>query len=90
MPGRRYPAIDASALNGQPFIMITKAQVKVGMALLPASIARMRIKGEVTFYSFKQELPHREVIALWSKSRPLIQTAKALVNCMKAACTYWL
>lgn len=63
---------------------ISMVRAGVGMALLPASIARFGTKDEVIFYSFKQELPHRGVIALWSKSRPLTQTARVLVNCMKA------
>ncbi len=118
IPERRYPAIDASVLNGQPFVMLTETQVMqkelnnlcldykislkkmaivkslvaqiamvrtgVGMALLPTSIARIGTENEVRYYSFKQELPHREVVALWSKSRPLTQTAKALVYCMKS------
>ncbi len=115
--GRRYSSIDANILNGQPFVMITEAQVMqkelsnlctdynitlkkavavkslsaqiamvragMGMALLPASIAYLCTGEEVTFYSFKQELSSRKVIALWTKTRPLMQMSRALVDCMK-------
>lgn len=62
---------------------ISMVRAGVGMALLPVSIARLGAKDEVRFYSFKQEIPRREVIALWSKSQPLTQTARAFVDCMK-------
>ena len=117
IPSRKYPAIDATAVNHQPFVMITESQwmqraldclsidyhlslkkaavVKsleahiamvragVGMALLPSGIERFCAPDEVTFYSFKQALPKREVAVIWRRECPPTQVTKALVQLMK-------
>ena len=117
MQGRRYPAVDAALLGGQPFVMITEAQLMqraldglafehrlslkkaavvksleaqiamvragVGMALLPSGIEHFCAEGEVRFYSLQQELPKREVVAVWRKDRKLSLAAEELVRCMK-------
>ena len=109
---RKYPALKAEALDGQPFVMLTEAQfmqkqlldlaieyhltlqtaavvksleaqiamVKagVGMALTPSGIERFCNPSEVTFYSFTQPLPRRELVVLWRKDRPLSQAAEEL------------
>lgn len=114
VPGRKYPAVDASALDGLPFIMITESQymqhaldalrldhglclkqaavVKsltaeiamvsagIGIALVPAGIERFANRNEVTFYSLKQDLPRREVAAVWPRTRVLGETERACIR----------
>lgn len=48
------------------------------MVLVPTGTERFCGENEVWFYSFKQELPKREVVVLWRKDRELSQTAKEL------------
>ncbi len=112
VPGRKYPAVSAEALNGQELVMLTEAQymqkllldlatdcqltihtaavVKslgaqiamvragVGMALTPSGIERFCNPGEVTFYSFIQPLPKRELVVMWRRDRQLSQAAREL------------
>ena len=116
MPDRKYPAIDATLLNGKPFVMITEGQfmqqalenlaldyhlslpkaavVKsleaqiamvregVGMALVPRGIERFCTADEVTFYSFKQELPRREIAAIWRKDHTPTKIVSDLIELM--------
>lgn len=117
VPGRRYPVIDASQIDGCSFIMITEAQVMqktlenicydyeisvrraavvksleaeiamvregVGMALVPTGIEAFCSGDEVRYYSFRQNLPRREVIAMWRKDKVLNRAARALLDVMK-------
>lgn len=55
----------------------------VGMALVPSGITGFCSEGDVAFYSFWQELPKRQVAAIWPKDRQLNQPTRALVNLMK-------
>lgn len=114
---RKYPAVDAKALNGMQFVMITETQVMqraldalcrdyeltvgkaavvksleaqiamvragIGMALVPSGIERFCSAGEVRFYSFVEELPKREVVALWRKDRYLSEAARDLIKGIK-------
>ncbi len=112
VPGRKYPAVDASVLNDRSLVMLTDTQymqkqlrimledheisvftaavVKsleaqiamvragVGAALLPTGIERFCSPGEVTFYSFLEPLPKREVVVVWRKDRALPSVALEL------------
>lgn len=116
--GRKYPVIDAAALNGQRMVMLTdtqfmqkqlqnlaadygltlhtaavvkslEAQIEmvragVGMALVPAGIERFCTPEEVTFYSFAQELPKREVVVMWRKDRTLSKAAEELKSVIQS------
>lgn len=57
---------------------IEMVRAGVGMALVPVGIERFCRPGEVTFYSFAQELPKREVIVMWRKDRVLSKAAQEL------------
>ena len=50
----------------------------VGMALVPSGIERFCNDGSVTFYSFNQPLPKREVVVMWRKDRKLSKMADEL------------
>ena len=114
---RKYPAINASFIDQQPFIMITDNQVMqkalvnlcldydlnlqktvvvksleaqiamvrngVGMALVPSGIERFCSADEVVFYSFKQNLPKREVVAIWRKDKKFNRATQDLLDIMK-------
>ena len=62
---------------------IAMVRAGVGMALVPGGIERFCGDGEVRFYSFVQELPRREVVAVWRHDRPLSRAAQELVRLMK-------
>ena len=57
---------------------IAMVRAGVGMALLPTGIERFCAPGEVTFYSFVQPLPKRELVVMWRKDRRLSQAAEEL------------
>ncbi len=116
--GRRFPAIEAAALNGQALVMLTdtqfmqkqlenlildyhlavrpaavvkslEAQIEmvkagVGMALTPSGIERFCGGSAVTFYSFTDPLPKREVAILWRKDRKLSKVAEGLKDVIHA------
>ncbi len=52
----------------------------VGMALVPSGIERFCTDSSVTFYSFIQSLPKREVVVMWRKDRKLSKVAEELVS----------
>ena len=118
VPGKKYPAVSAEALNGRELVMLTEAQymqkllldlavdchltlqtaavVKslgaqiamvragVGMALTPSGIERFCNPGEVTFYSFSQGLPKRELVVMWRRDRQLSQAARELKEVIRS------
>ena len=55
----------------------------IGMAVVPTGIERFCNEGEVRFYSFVQELPRREVIAMWRKDRKQPRVVSDLISVMK-------
>ena len=57
---------------------IAMVRAGVGMALTPSGIERFCNPGEVTFYSFIQPLPKRELVVMWRRDRPLSQAAREL------------
>ena len=74
-----YPAAIVKSLEAQ----IEMVKAGIGMALVPSGIERFCNKGEtkeVTFYSFTQELPKREVVVMWRKERSLSRVATELKN----------
>lgn len=50
----------------------------VGMALVPSGIERFCTDSSVTFYSFADDLPRREVVVMWRKDQKLSKTAEEL------------
>lgn len=50
----------------------------VGMALVPSGIERFCSDGSVSFYSFADPLPEREVVVMWRKDQKLSKTAEEL------------
>lgn len=71
---RVYPAVIVKSLEAQ----IEMVKAGVGMALTPSGIKRFCSASEVTFYSFVNPLPKREVAILWRKDQKLSKTAKEL------------
>lgn len=59
---------------------IAMVRAGVGMALVPTGIEIFCAKGEVRFYSFKENLPKRKVAVMWRKDRKLSQAAKKLIE----------
>ena len=57
---------------------IEMVKAGVGMALMPSGIERFCRGQEVTFYSFKDPLPKREVVIIWRKDRKLSKVAEEL------------
>lgn len=55
----------------------------VGMAVVPTGIERFCSRDEVRFYSFAQNLPRREVAAVWRKDRNLPKIVADLISVMK-------
>lgn len=55
----------------------------IGMAVVPTGIERFCNEGEVRFYSFVQELPRREVVAMWRKDRKQPRVVSDLISVMK-------
>lgn len=56
---------------------IEMVKAGVGVALVPSGIERF-CRGEVSFYSFIQKLPRREVVVAWRKDRKLSEAAEEL------------
>ena len=50
----------------------------VGMALMPSGIEHFCHDGSVSFYSFTEPLPKREVVVMWRKDRKLSNAAEEL------------
>ncbi len=71
-----YPATIVKSLEAQ----IEFVKAGVGMALVPSGIERFCKPEEVTFYSFNQPLPKREVVVMWRKDRKLSRMAEELKN----------
>lgn len=72
-------SIVANSLEAQ-FAMV---RAGLGVALVPSGIEMLCASGEVDFYSFKQELPKREIVAVWRKDKELSETEQALLSLIK-------
>ena len=60
---------------------IEMVKAGIGMALSPSGISLFCNQGgreDVTFYSFRQELPKREVVVMWRKEQKLSRAAESL------------
>ena len=68
------PAAIVKSLQAQ----IEMVKAGVGMAVVPSGIERFCRENEVTFYSFKETLPKREVVIMWRKDRNLSEVALEL------------
>ena len=69
-----HPAAIVKSLEAQ----IEMVKAGVGMALMPSGIERFCKPDEVTFYSFTEPLPRREVVVMWRKDQKLSKTAEEL------------
>ena len=69
-----HPAAIVKSLEAQ----IEMVKAGVGMALMPSGIERFCKPDEVTFYSFTEPLPRREVVIMWRKDQKLSKTAEEL------------
>ena len=56
----------------------------IGMALVPSGIERFCKDSEVVFYSFAEDLPKREVVAIWPKDRKLNIITRHFLEIIKA------
>lgn len=68
------PAAVVKSLEAQ----IEMVKAGVGMALMPSGIERFCKDSSVTFYSFAQLLPKREVVIMWRKGQVLSETTMEL------------
>lgn len=57
---------------------IEMVKAGMGMALMPGGIERFCRDDSVTFYSFRDSLPKRELVVMWRKDRPLSRVAEEL------------
>ncbi len=71
-----YPAVIVKSLEAQ----IEMVKAGLGMALMPSGIVRFCKETEVSFYSFADPLPKREVVVMWRKDRKLSSAAEELKN----------
>lgn len=62
---------------------IAMVRAGVGVALVPTGIENFCAEGEVVFFSFAQELPKREIVAMWRKEQKPSLIAHELINVMK-------
>lgn len=76
------------ALKTAAIVKSLEAQINmvrngVGMAIVPTGIERFCNQDEVRFYSFAQDLPRREVVAVWRKDREPSQVVGDLISVIK-------
>ena len=70
------PAAVVKSIEAQ----IEMVKMGVGIALVPSGAERFCSSSEVTFYSFKDELPRREIAVIWRRDRKLSKVAEDLKN----------
>jgi len=71
------------SINTAAIVKSLEAQIEfvkagIGMALMPSGIERFCNNGSVTFYSFTDSLPKREIVVMWRKDRKLSKVAEEL------------
>lgn len=76
-------------INTAAVVKSLEAQIEfvkagVGMALVPSGIERFCNDGSVTFYSFTDQLPKREVVVMWRKDQKLSKVAEELKNVIQS------
>ena len=62
---------------------IAMVKAGLGMAFVPSQISRFCRDDEVTFYSFTEDLPRRNVVAVSRKGESLTRVALAMIDAMK-------
>lgn len=62
---------------------IAMVRAGVGIAVVPSGVKRFCSEGEVRFYSFKQDLPQREIAIVWRRGCSLSKIATELLNIIK-------
>lgn len=75
-----YPAAIVKSLEAQ----IEMVKAGVGMALMPSGIERFCTDDSVTFYSFTDDLPKREVVVMWRKDRKLSKASEELKEVIRS------
>lgn len=83
MCSERGLTIEKAAVVKSLEAQISMVRAGAGVALVPSGIETFCTDNEVRFYSFKQDFPKREVIAMWRKDRTLNQAARSLLDIMK-------
>lgn len=83
MSSERGLTIEKAAVVKSLAAQISMVRAGAGMALVPSGIETFCTDKEVRFYSFKQDFPKREVIAMWRKDRTLNQATRSLLDIMK-------
>ena len=68
---RRKIAVKTAAVVKSLEAQIALVRAGIGMALLPSGIERACSPGEVSFYSFSDPLPKRQVVVMWRSDRKL-------------------
>lgn len=61
---------------------INMVRAGIGMSLVPTGIERFCNEGEAKFYSIKQDLPRRQIVAMWRKDRKLPKVVNDLLEIM--------
>ena len=74
------PAAVVKSLEAQ----IEMVKAGVGMALMPSGIERFCKDDSVTFYSFMDDLPKREVVLIWRKDHKLSNVAEELKEVIRS------
>lgn len=74
----RHLKVSVSAIVKSLEAQIEFVKAGVGMALMPSGIERFCNDSSVTFYSFTDLLPKREVVVMWRKEQKLSKTAEEL------------
>ena len=74
------PAAVVKSLEAQ----IEMVKAGVGMALMPSGIERFCKDDPVTFYSFMDDLPKREVVLIWRKDHKLSNVAEELKEVIRS------
>lgn len=73
-------SIVANSIEAQ-FAMVRNG---LGVALVPSGIESLAASNEVDFYSFKQELPKRKVVAIWRKDKTLSKIEEDFLSLIKS------
>ena len=73
------PVITVKSLQAQ----INMVREGLGMAIVPSGIERFCSSDEVCFYSFIEDLPKRQVVAIWPRSRQNSKVVTDFIEQMK-------
>ena len=62
---------------------IAMVKAGLGMAFVPSEIKSFCKDDEVTFYSFEEDIPKREIVVAWRKDGALTKVSRELIQIMK-------